>query len=78
MGWSAGILFPAGAREFCLLHSVQTGSEARTGSYSMGTGGSTPEVKRPGRETGYLPPSSAKVKNGGAMPPLIHLHALGA
>jgi hypothetical protein len=29
-------------------------------------------VKRPGRETDHLPPSSAKVKNSGATPPLPH------
>jgi hypothetical protein len=30
------------------------------------------EVKRPGREPGYSPPSSAKVRNGGAIPPHSH------
>jgi hypothetical protein len=33
-------------------------------------GAISPEVKRPGREAGHLPPSNAEVKNGGAIPPL--------
>jgi hypothetical protein len=32
-----------------------------------------PEVKRQGREADHLPPSSAEVKNGGAIPPLLHM-----
>jgi hypothetical protein len=27
--------FPAGENDFCMLHSVQTGSEAHTASYPM-------------------------------------------
>jgi hypothetical protein len=32
-----------------------------------------PGVKRQGREADHLPPSSAEVKNGGAVPPLPHM-----
>jgi hypothetical protein len=53
-GWTAGDQFPAGKREFSLLHVVQ-----------IGTGGSFP-----GRKADHSPPSSAEVKNGGAIPPL--------
>jgi hypothetical protein len=42
--------------------SVQTGSEAHPTSYTMGTGGSFRGVKRPGREAGHSPPTSAEVK----------------
>jgi hypothetical protein len=35
-------------------------------------GGLSPEVKRLGREAGYSPSSSAKVKNGGAITPFSH------
>jgi hypothetical protein len=35
-----------------------------------------PGVKRPGREADHLPPSSAEVKNGGAIPPLPNKHYL--
>ena len=31
-------------------------------SYTMGTGGSFPEVKRPGRKADHSPPTSAEVK----------------
>jgi hypothetical protein len=37
----------------------------------MGTGGgSLPGIKRLERETDHSPPSSAKIKNGGAIAPL--------
>jgi hypothetical protein len=35
-------------------------------------GAITPKVKRLGREANHPPPSSAHVKNGGAISPLIH------
>jgi hypothetical protein len=34
---------------------------------------SSQRVKRPGREADHSPPSSAEVKNGGAISPLLHL-----
>jgi hypothetical protein len=33
----------------------------------------SPEVKRSGRVADYPPPSSADIKNGGAIPPLPHV-----
>jgi hypothetical protein len=50
------------------LHVVQTGSGAHPASYPVGTGGASPGVKRPGSEADHSPPSSAGVKNGGAIP----------
>jgi hypothetical protein len=47
MGWTAGVRFPAGARDFSLLHSVETGSDAHPASYPMGTGGCKPGGKAP-------------------------------
>jgi hypothetical protein len=41
-------------------------------SYLVGTVG----VKRPGREAGHSPPSSARVEYGGAIPPLPHMSYL--
>jgi hypothetical protein len=38
----------------------------------MGTGAFPPEVKQPAREADHSPPSSAEVKNDGAIPPLPH------
>jgi hypothetical protein len=40
MDRTAGVQFPAGERDFSLLHSVQTGSEDHPPSYPMGTEGS--------------------------------------
>jgi hypothetical protein len=53
-----------------LLHSVQTDSGAHTASYPVGTGGDFRGLKRPGSEADHSPPSSTKVKNGGAVTPL--------
>jgi hypothetical protein len=38
----------------------------------MGTGTLSFEVNQPGLELGNSPPSNAKVKNGGNIPPLSH------
>jgi hypothetical protein len=57
---------------FSLLHSVQTRSEAHPASYAMGTGGSFPKGKADGEQADHSLPSSAKLKNGEAMPPLYH------
>jgi hypothetical protein len=48
--------------EFSLLQIVQTGSGVHPNSYPMGTGGSIPGVRRPGREVDHSPPTSAEVK----------------
>jgi hypothetical protein len=39
------VIFPAGSRDFSLLHSVQTGSGSHPASYPMGTGGCLPGGK---------------------------------
>jgi hypothetical protein len=44
--WRAGIQFPAGARDFPLFHSIQTGFHPA--SYPMGIGGSFPGDKTAG------------------------------
>jgi hypothetical protein len=50
---------------------------AYSASYPMSPGSSFFGVKRPGRETDHSPPSSAEVKNGGAIPPLpLRLHGV--
>jgi hypothetical protein len=41
---------------------IQTGSGVHPTSYPMGTGGSSPGVKRPGREADHSPPASAEVQ----------------
>jgi hypothetical protein len=45
MGLTVGVQFPAEARDFSLLHSIQTGFVAHPASYPMGTGSSFPTGK---------------------------------
>jgi hypothetical protein len=74
-GCTAGVQFPAEARDLFLLHSVQTGSGAHPASYPMSTKSCFPEVKRSGRQADHSLASSAGAKNGGAIPLLpICLH----
>jgi hypothetical protein len=56
------VRFPAGVVNFSLHHRVQNGSGAHPASYPVGTRGSLPGVKRPGREADHSSPSSAEVK----------------
>jgi hypothetical protein len=59
-----GIRSPAGARDFCSILCVQTGSGAHLASCTMGTGGPFPGGKaRPRRDADHSPPSSAQVVN---------------
>jgi hypothetical protein len=50
-GLEVTVRFPAGAREFSLLDSIQTNSGTYTASHPMGTGRSSPGVKQPEHET---------------------------
>jgi hypothetical protein len=62
------VQFPA-VQDFSLLHSVQ----ADFGTHpplQWVTGPLSPGVNRQKREFNQSPPSSAEVKNGGAIPPL--------
>jgi hypothetical protein len=43
-GWLDGVRFMAGARDFSLLHIVQTGAGAHPASYAMGTDHSSPAI----------------------------------
>jgi hypothetical protein len=67
--------FPSRAKRVSLLHNAQASFEAHPSSYPMVAWDSFQGVKRQVSETDHSPPSSAEVKNGGAMPPLpIRLH----
>jgi hypothetical protein len=57
-----GVRFPAEAGNSSLRHPVQIGSGAHPVSCPMGTRGSFPGVKRPGREADHSSPSSVEVK----------------
>jgi hypothetical protein len=54
--WMAEARFPAVARYFSLLHSVQTGSGTKAASYPMGPGGYLLGSKQPGHEADHSPP----------------------
>jgi hypothetical protein len=56
-----GVGVPVGSRIFT-SPTVQTGSGVHPTSYTMGTGGSFPGVRRSGREADHSPPTSAEVK----------------
>jgi hypothetical protein len=73
-GLRARLRFPAEATDFSLLHSVKTDSGANPASSRMGTGDWFPEgvVKRPQCEANNWPPSSAEVKNVGAIHSPFH------
>jgi hypothetical protein len=62
-----GESFPARGRTFS-LHNVQAGSEVYLVSCTVGEE-FFPQIKRPGRETGKLPPPSAQFNNS-----CIYLH----
>jgi hypothetical protein len=68
MGWMNGIWIQI--RVFSFLHSVQTGSGAQAASCTMCTVSLSTGVKRARREANHSLPSSAEIKNGGAIPPL--------
>jgi hypothetical protein len=55
----------AGAR---FLYSVQTSPEIHPASYPMGIRVISPGIKMPGYEADHSYPSSAEIKNGGAIP----------
>jgi hypothetical protein len=54
---------PDGVRNVPLFQNVQTSFGAHSTSYSVGTGGLSPGVKRPGRDAEQSPLLSAQVKN---------------
>jgi hypothetical protein len=57
-------------KRLSLLHSGQSSHEAHPASYSVGTRGSFPMDKAAGAWSYHSPPSSAELKNSGAIPPL--------
>jgi hypothetical protein len=73
----ARIQFPAGTRDFSLLHNVQNGSGSHPTPLQWVPELFPPGAKRQGREVDHLFPSSAEVKNGEAVPPLpLRLHVV--
>lgn len=69
------VRFLAGKDTFLFLPSVHGDSGTTLASYSVGTGGSSPGLKRLGRETDHLLQSIAEVKSDGSCtftPSLCH------
>jgi hypothetical protein len=64
---SSWVRFQEGTGNFSLLRRVQTGSGAHLASYVIVTGGSSPVIKRPGREADRSRHSSAEVKESVAL-----------
>jgi hypothetical protein len=62
---------PAGARDFFYPTACRPALEP-TQHPIQWLPGALPEIKRPAREAHHSPPSSAEVKNGGAVPSLPH------
>jgi hypothetical protein len=56
--------------DFSLNHSFKIEFVAHPVFYCMGTGAVSPRVKRPGCEARHSSPTSAEIKNDGAIPPL--------
>jgi hypothetical protein len=71
-GWMSRFRFQAGIRDLAFLHSIHTASGLHPASYPMRTEGDIPGGKAVGREADHSPPSSAELKNGGAILPLPH------
>jgi hypothetical protein len=55
------------------LHSVHSGSSAHPASYPVGTGNIFPGLQRQEHEADHSPPSSAEIKNRGAIPQFPHM-----
>jgi hypothetical protein len=68
----------AGAEDFSLFHSVQTGSRPTQPSVQLVVGTLSQGVKWPEREEDLLPTSSAEVKNDSSctFPPPICIHVM--
>jgi hypothetical protein len=62
----------SGEREFSLYHNVHTGSGINKTPYRIGTGSCSPGVERQGSECDHSHPSNDEVKNGRAIPSLLH------
>jgi len=60
VGRRSRVRFPARVRGFSPLENGETSSGAHSASYTEGTGVFYSEVKRPGREADYSPPSNAE------------------
>jgi hypothetical protein len=68
-GWTAGVLFPAGERNFLYSTPPRPALGPTPPPLQWVLGAVSPGVKRQGCEADFSAPSSVEVKNGGAIPP---------
>jgi hypothetical protein len=66
------VSIPGRRKRFISTPQQHTDSPTHPSSGTMGTGGSLRGDKAAGHEAGHSPPSSVKVKNGGAIPLFPH------
>jgi hypothetical protein len=57
---------PGRGKIFFFSINIQTGSDVHPASYPKG-------IQQPGHEADNSPPTSAKIKNGGAISPFSHM-----
>jgi hypothetical protein len=69
-GLDGGGSFLEGGKGF--FTASRRGSGAHSTSYPIRSEAFPLRTKQPGREADSSPPSSAEIKNGGAVPPLSH------
>jgi hypothetical protein len=72
-GWTAGVQFPIGARNFFYSTASRPALGPTQTSIQWVPGILSSALKLPGREKDHSPPFSAEVKNGGAIHPLSHM-----
>jgi hypothetical protein len=73
MGWMAGVQILAGQETFlyCIMSRLALGPIQPSIQWVLEA--LSPGIKRPGGEADHSPPSSAEVKNSGAVLPLPHM-----
>ena len=62
-------MIPGRTNHFSLPWNVQTGSGAHPASYSMGSGGCSPRIRRPGMNTTTHPNTVPGLRMNGVVPP---------
>jgi hypothetical protein len=76
-GWTAGVRFSSGLRDCFYSTASRLVMGLTQPPIQWVQRALSPVLKRPGHETDHSPPSSAKVKNDGAIPSLpISLHGM--
>jgi hypothetical protein len=70
-GWKTGVRFPAGAKDFSHLQSVETRPGTTYSPIQWFLGALSLGIKWPKREANHSPPFSAEDKNNWSMSPML-------